>query len=60
MFHIVLYVFRKRGDIAYKNSPVVKKGEAKNAQVLSYHVVCAMKTTTKVNREESRYINAKK
>jgi len=39
MFHIALYVFQKKGgDIPCKNSPAVKKGEAKNAQVTDFGI----------------------
>jgi len=30
--------FRKKGDIQCKNSPAVKKGKAKNAQVTDYGI----------------------
>jgi len=39
MFHIALYVFSgKRGDIPCKNSPALKKGKAKNAQVTEFGI----------------------
>ena len=30
--------FNKRGDVLCKNSPAVKKGEAKNAQVTDFGI----------------------
>jgi len=33
-----MFVFQEKGDILCKNSPAVKKGEAKNAQVTDFEL----------------------